>query len=87
LQAATQQMSASVKIDYFATSLPNFLLFEDDLEKRNRIDCLFLQGLALAGRGKTAEAERKFNEVLSLDAAHLAAQHELGCFRTAAGRD
>ena len=33
---AQKQMEAEVKIDYFATSLPNLLLFEDDLQKRNR---------------------------------------------------
>ena len=33
----------SRKIDYFATSLPNLLLFDDDLGKRNRIESLLLE--------------------------------------------
>jgi hypothetical protein len=37
---AARQMES--KIDYFATSLPNLLLFDDDANKRNRIDSLLL---------------------------------------------
>jgi tetratricopeptide (TPR) repeat protein len=61
------------KIDYFATSLPAMLLFEDDLEKRNRIEALFLRGQAWLGLGKTTEALRCFNEVLELDRNHAGA--------------
>ncbi len=74
---ATQQMQADAKIDYFATSLPNFLLFEDDLKKRNRVGSLFLIGLAYLGLGELGEAKKAFREVLSLDVNHLAAQHQL----------
>ena len=78
LAGATQQLAAEVKIDYFATSLPNFLLFEDDLQKRNQIDCLFLAGLAQSGLNQTEQAEAKFRQVLELDINHLWAQLELG---------
>lgn len=74
---ATQQMQTQAKIDYFATSLPNFLLFEDDLQKRNRVECLFLAGLASLGLGAVSDAEKAFREALSLDVNHLAAQHQL----------
>ena len=74
---AEKQRIAAVKIDYFATSLPNLLLFEDDLEKRNRLDCLFLLALAELGLGNQARALELLREVLSLDANHLAAHMEL----------
>ena len=45
------------RIDYFATSLPNMLLFADDLEMRNRIMARLLRAQAFAGLGRTAEAE------------------------------
>ncbi len=77
LSFAAKQLNAEVVVDYFATSLPNFLLFEDDLEKRNRIDCLFLIGLAQQGLGQQGEAEQAFREALALDANHLGAQQEL----------
>ncbi len=61
------------KIDYFATSLPAMLLFEEDLGKRDRIEALYLRGQAFYGLGKSAEAVRCFNEVLELDRNHAGA--------------
>ena len=87
LSFATKQLNAEVLIDYFATSLPNFLLFEDDLEKRNRIDCFFLIGLAQQGLGQTLEAAQAFREALALDANHLGAQQELQRLPDAACRE
>ena len=77
LAFAEKQMHSEVKIEYFATSLPNFLIFEDDLHRRNRVDCTFLKGLAYLGLGQTSEAEKAFGDVLALDANHLWAQEEL----------
>jgi len=77
-EAAERQLKTEVKIDYFATSLPNFLLFEDDLQKRNRVECLFLSGLAHLGLQRTAKALADLGEVLRLDRNHLWAKTELG---------
>ena len=74
---AEAQGKAEVKIPYFATSLPNFLLFEDDMEKRNRVDCLFLRGLANFGLGRIAQAAEDLRAVLQLDGNHIPAQEEL----------
>jgi len=74
---AGKQMHAAVKIDYFATSLPNFLLFEDDLEERNRIDCLLLRGLAGIGLGRPADGTADLRQVLAMDPYHLIARLEL----------
>jgi tetratricopeptide (TPR) repeat protein len=74
---AEAQMNAEVKIDYFATSLPNFLLFEDDPRKRNRIECLFLRGLANLGLDRQAEALADLGQVLAVDRTHLFARLEL----------
>ena len=80
---ATQQMTAEVKIDYFATSLPNFLLFEDDLAKRQRIDCLYLRGLANLALGKRDKAAEDFRTVLDGDPSHLWARKELAWMEAA----
>ncbi len=61
------------KIDYFATSLPAMLLFNEDLGERNRIQAAFLEAQALLGLGQTAPAHEKLNHVLSLDPSHAAA--------------
>jgi tetratricopeptide (TPR) repeat protein len=74
---AQKQMGAEVKIDYFATSLPNLLLFEDDLQKRNQVDCLFLLALSELGLRNHERAMELLNQVLSLDCNHMAAQQEL----------
>jgi tetratricopeptide (TPR) repeat protein len=71
------RLNATATIDYFATSLPNFLLFDDDLQKRNRIECLFLRALAHLGLGRQAEAESDLQQLLTLDPNHLWAHVEL----------
>ena len=42
----------TAKIDYFATSLPTMLLFEDDIQARQMHTARFLQKQALTGLGK-----------------------------------
>jgi tetratricopeptide (TPR) repeat protein len=76
---AAQRRNTTPTIDYFATSLPNFLLFDDDLDKRNQIECLFLNALANLGLGSTAGAISDLRQVLALDGNHLWAQVELEC--------
>jgi tetratricopeptide (TPR) repeat protein len=73
LRAARQRARETVRIDYFATSLPALLLFDEDLDLRNRVECRYLEGLALAGLGRVAAARRAFRDVLDLDRNHAGA--------------
>lgn len=66
-----------VEVDYFAVSLPNLLIFEDNLNLRNRSHCLYMLGLGLAGFGEVQAAEKVFREVLELDAMHFGATSHL----------
>ena len=59
-----------VTIDYFAVSLPDFLIFEDDLTKRNQAHCHYLMGLGKLGLGKVAAAQEEFEQALGLDGNH-----------------
>ena len=61
------------KIDYFATSLPTMLLFDEDLECRQHITATFLRAQALLGLGRNAEAYAALAEVQQRDRAHAAA--------------
>jgi hypothetical protein len=70
-------MRVGVGIDYFATSLPDLLLFDDDLEKRNQVECLFLLALSELGLGNAERGVKLLKQVLSLDLDHIAAQQEL----------
>jgi tetratricopeptide (TPR) repeat protein len=65
------------KIDYFATSLPNFLLFEDDLSKRDQVDCLVLEAYAELGCERPERALELFLEAATLDASNLRATQEI----------
>ena len=75
--AARRQAETEVKIDFFATSLPSMLLFEDDLARRNRANSRYLEGLADLGLGSPAQARTAFDEVLTLDPYHGAARWAL----------
>jgi tetratricopeptide (TPR) repeat protein len=61
------------KIDYFATSLPTMLLFDEDLKSRQRITATFLKSQALLGLGFHAEAQIALAEVQRMDRGHAAA--------------
>ena len=58
------------RIDYFATSLPAMLLFENDLAAQNQVDAKFLRAQALLGMNREAEAKHLLDEVLQLDRNH-----------------
>ena len=72
-----RQLKAEIKVDYFAASLPNFPLFEDDLQKCKQIECLFLRGRANQGSGRTAAAAEDYRQVLELDRSHFWAEEAL----------
>ncbi|QTE22602.1 DUF5107 domain-containing protein [Polaribacter cellanae] len=59
-----------VKLDYFAVSLPDLLIWEDDLNNRNKIHCNYLMGLGFLGLKKIAKAQKKFEEVLQENINH-----------------
>jgi tetratricopeptide (TPR) repeat protein len=62
-----------VAIDYFAVSLPDFLIFDEDLNKKNKIHCHYLMGLGYLGIGNIKTAEEEFKEVLQMDVSHQGA--------------
>jgi tetratricopeptide (TPR) repeat protein len=78
---ADQQMTEEPKIDYFATSLPNLLLFEDDLGKRNRVESLLLSALAIHGLGDAPAAVHRLEQALVLDPNHQFAAEILSWLR------
>lgn len=61
------------KIDYFATSLPAMLLFEENLDERQAITVLFLKAQALLGLGEQEKGFNLLHEVLQRDCSHAGA--------------
>lgn len=67
---AEQHLYDHVRIEYFAVSLPDLQIFEDDLDERNRVHCLFMRGLGLLGLEKMREALTCLDEAEKLDPNH-----------------
>lgn len=70
LEEARAQAKRRVRIEYFTTSLPTMLLFNDDLQKRNLIEAKFLEAQALFGLGDSGGARRLRDEILAMDPNH-----------------
>jgi tetratricopeptide (TPR) repeat protein len=70
LSHARQLRKAEAKIDYFATSLPTMLLFEDDLQSRQDIRASVLEAQAWLGSGRVAKAKALLKSVLARDPNH-----------------
>jgi tetratricopeptide (TPR) repeat protein len=56
-----------VEIDYFAVSLPDLLIWEDDLDKRNHLLCKYLIGLGELGLGNKTKSRKFLQEALDED--------------------
>ncbi len=73
LAFARKLQKAEARIDYFATSLPAMLLFDDDLQFRQETTALFLQAQAQLGLGKKAVAALLLRQALRRDPNHALA--------------
>lgn len=73
VQFADAHLNDHIRIDYFAVSLPDMLVFDADLNLRNRVHCLYLKGLGYLGLGEYDAASALLEEVVSLNANHQAA--------------
>lgn len=65
-----QHIFDEVKMDYFAVSLPDLLIWEDSLQMKNRIHCLYMLALGSAGLGRREKALEYIEEGAALDPNH-----------------
>ena len=56
--------------DFFAVSLPDFLIFEEDMNRKNKAHCHYLMGLAHLGMKEKGEAGNQFEKALEYDFNH-----------------
>lgn len=68
-----EHINDDVKLDYFAVSLPDLLIWEEDLNVRNNNHCQYLLGLGELGLGNPKEAISAFTKILDKDKYHLPA--------------
>lgn len=73
-----EHLNDHVKIDFFAVSLPELGVFDDDLDLRNQIHCRYMMGLGYLGLGEKERAHAELQTVLQLDPSHLGATLALG---------
>jgi hypothetical protein len=74
LAYARQLAKTPARIDYFATSLPTMLLFDDDLQAGQTTAALFLEAQAQLGLGQTTPARRLLRTVLRREPSHAHAR-------------
>ncbi len=73
IQYAEEHFNDEVTIDFFAVSLPDFLVFDSNLQQNHRIHCRFMRALGLLGLEMYEEAQSEFSAILVEDRNHLGA--------------
>jgi tetratricopeptide (TPR) repeat protein len=77
LQYGQQHLDDTITMDYFAVSLPDFLVFDSDLSLKNQVHCRYMMALGYLGLEQREAAEQEFTAVLELDSSHSGAlSHE-----------
>ena len=59
---AERHMHDHIRMDYFAVSLPDFLVFDDDLDQRNEEHCRYMRALGLLGLGGQVKPNLSWSE-------------------------
>lgn len=72
-----KHMTDQMQIDYFAVSLPDMLVFDIDINRRNRIHCTYLIALGHLGSGNEKKASELLHDVLLMDRNHQGAATHL----------
>ncbi len=72
-----RHISDEVRIDYFAVSLPDMLIWDYDPKQRNIIHCQYLIGLGLLGLGENEAAAEWLEKAFNSDNNHQGAQCHL----------
>lgn len=70
---AKKMENTTAKIDYFATSLPTLLLFDEDLQFRQTIHARFLMAQAYDGLGQNQKSKNLLRWILKQDPHHALA--------------
>ena len=74
LKFGETQLNIPFKMDYFAVSLPDLLIFEDDLQIRHEQYCHYLIGLGYLGLEQIEEAKKAFHCILKQNTYHIGAR-------------
>ena len=65
-----KHLSDTFKMDYFAVSLPDLQIWEDDMDKKNQIQCYYLIGLGYIGLKQYDKAQDYLDKAAQLNIYH-----------------
>lgn len=80
LNYGMQHLNDEVKIDYFAVSLPDLLIWEDDLQKRNEVHCRYMMALGYAGLGDSKRYDKYIMQAAQEDLNHQGISSTISLF-------
>ena len=66
-----QHLKDQVKIEYFAVSLPDFLIFDEDYTRKNKAHCCYLMALGNIGLGSLEKAHHFLEQTIQQDPSHM----------------
>ncbi len=73
LKVGEKQLFVPFKMDYFAVSLPDLLIFEEDLQIRHEQFCKYMMALGNLGLGMGNKAKALYDEILADTHYHIGA--------------
>ena len=77
LNYGEKHINDNVKLDYFAISLPDLLIWEEDLNVINKIHCNYMIGLGQLGKGEDCKATEAFTKIIDTNSSHIPAHIHL----------
>jgi len=69
-----KHLEEQIKLDYFAVSLPDLLIWDDDLTFRNKIHCHYMLGLGYLGKNENDKANLHLSKAAQMDINHQGVQ-------------
>lgn len=82
MQYGIKHKNDTVEMDYFAVSLPDMMIWEDDLNERNKEHCTYLIALGKLGIGRFNDAEKLLQSILFKNNYHQGALIHLNLIKT-----
>lgn len=66
-----RHLEDQVKIEYFAVSLPDFLIYDEDYTRKNRAHCYYLMALGNIGLGNREKAAEFLDKTETIEPSHM----------------
>lgn len=66
-----RHLEDQIRVEYFAVSLPDFLIFDEDYTRKNRAHCYYLMALGHLGLGDMQKAKKFLAEAQTVEPSHM----------------